>query len=137
MQANNRPEVYAGDGTLGNPADGYGKSGCGMGAAQNVAAGRRNPAVVAEGGEQMTEVDAIKEAADARAWEELNKDDPDAKAAVDLLTKAVHALQQAEDYLRDAAKVVENSPETYRIESLENAAVDLAFDVKKQIWRFG
>ena len=46
-----------------------------MGTAQDLAPGKRNPAVDAKGGEKMTgaEVDAIKEAADARAWEEFNR----------------------------------------------------------------
>ena len=78
------------------------------------------------------EVDAIKEAADAKAWEELNKEDPHAKAAVDLLTKAAHALQQAEDFLQQAAAEVEDSPETYRIASLEQAVEDLEIDIKAQ-----
>ena len=109
-----------------------------MGTAQDLAPGKRNPAIVAEGGEKMTgaEVDAIKEAADAMAWEELNEDDPHAKAAVDLLTKAAHALQQAEDYLQQAAAEVEDSPETYRIASLEGAVEDLETLVRSQERRF-
>lgn len=138
MQANNSPEIHAGHGTLGSPADGYGKGGCGMGTAQDLAPRERNPAVDAEGGEMMTgaEVDAIKEAADAMAWEELNEDDPHAKAAVDLLTKAAHALQQAEDFLQQAATEVEGSPETHRIAALEEAAENLDADVWTQIRRF-
>jgi hypothetical protein len=107
-----------------------------MGTAQDLAPGKRNPAVVAEGGEKMTDVDAIKEAADAKAWEELNKEDPHAKAAVDLLTKAAHALQQAEDFLNQAAAEVEGSPETHRIAALEEAAENLDADVWTQIRRF-
>jgi hypothetical protein len=107
-----------------------------VGTAQDLAPGKRNPAVVAEGGEKMTDVDAIKEAEDAKAWEELNKEDPHAKAAVDLLTKAAHALQQAEDFLQQAAAEVEDSPETYRIASLEQSVEDLEIDVRKQAGRF-
>jgi hypothetical protein len=109
-----------------------------MGTAQDLAPGERNPAVDAEGGEMMTgaEVDAIKEAADAMAWEELNEDDPHAKAAVDLLTKAAHALQQAEDFLQQAAAEVEDSPETYRIASLEDSVATLKSDVLMQVGRF-
>lgn len=84
----------------------------------------------------MTDVDAIKEAADAKAWEELNKEDPHAKAAVDLLTKAAQALQKAEDFLQQAAAEVEDSPETYRIASLEQSVEDLEIDVRKQAGRF-
>ena len=82
------------------------------------------------------EVDMIKEAEDARAWEELNEEDPHVQAAVDLLTKAAHALQQAEDFLQQAAAEVEDSPETYRIASLEESVGNLEADVMAQIRRF-
>lgn len=82
------------------------------------------------------EVDAIKEAADARAWEELNEEDPHVKAAVCLLDKAVQALQEAEDFLYQAAAEVEDSPETYRIASLEESVEDLEIDVREQARRF-
>ena len=82
------------------------------------------------------EVDTIKEAADARAWEELNEEDPHAKAAVDLLTKAAQALQEAEDFLYQAAAEVEDSPETCRIASLEDSVATLKSDVLTQVGRF-
>lgn len=84
----------------------------------------------------MVDVALVKEAEDARAWEELNKEDPHAKAAVDLLTKAAHALQQAEDFLQQAAAEVEDNPETYRIASLEQSVEDLEIDVREQARRF-
>ena len=82
------------------------------------------------------EVDAIKEAADARAWEELNEEDPRVTAAIDSLKDAIAALQQAQDFLWKASQQVENSPETYRIGALEQAAQELEFDVRAQIRRF-
>ena len=136
MQTRNRPEVYAGHGTHGMPADGDGACGYGMGAAQNVAAGKRNPPTFTEGGEKMTDaqLDAIKEAEDMRIWEELNKDDPNARA-VDLLNKAMKALEEAEGYLQEAAAEVEHTPETDRIASLNMSAEDLEIDVRMQIGR--
>jgi hypothetical protein len=83
----------------------------------------------------MTDVDAIKEAADAKAWEDMHEEDPHMKAAVDLLTKAERALQQAEDFLQQAAAEVEDSPETYRIAALEQAVEDLEIDVRAQARR--
>ena len=80
----------------------------------------------------MTNVDAVKEAADAKAWEELNKEDPNAKAAAELLVKAANALQQAEEFLNKAAAEVEDSPETYRIAALSEAVVGLEIDVLAQ-----
>ena len=80
-------------------------------------------------------LDAIKEAEDARAWEELNKEDPHAKAAVDLLTRAVQLLEQVESLVQDAAAEVEDSPETDRIASLNMTAEDLEVDIRMQIGR--
>lgn len=119
------------------PAYGHGKGGCGMGAAQDLAPGERNPATVEEGGEKMTDaqLDAIKEAADARAWEELNKEDPHTKAAVDLLTMAVQLLERVESLVQDAAEAVEDVPETDRIASLNIDAEELEIAVRMQIRR--
>lgn len=83
----------------------------------------------------MTSVDTIKEAADAKAWEELNRDDPHAKAAVELLTQAVQTLQTASELLSQAAAEVEHSPETHRIAALQCAAEILAIDVQMQARR--
>lgn len=138
MQSGNRPEKNAGNGSHGKTADGFRTCGYGMGTAQDNAPGERDAESFQKGSEAMTgaEVDAIKEAADARAWEELNEEDPRVKAAIDLLTKAAHALQQAQDFLWEASQQVENSPETYRIGALEQAAQELEFDVRAQIRRF-
>lgn len=80
-------------------------------------------------------VDAIKEAADAREWEELNKEDPRAQKAADLLTKAYKTLEQAQWYLKDAVSVLEYTPETFRVDSLADDAENLAFAVWQQIER--
>ena len=80
-------------------------------------------------------LDAIKEAEDARAWEELNKEDPHAKAAVDLLTRAVQLLEQVESLVQEAAEAVEDTPETDRIASLNMTAEDLEVDIRMQIGR--
>lgn len=137
MQTRNRPPLYAGHGTHGTPADGDGTGGDGVGAAQNVTAGKRNPPTLAEGGEKMTDaqLDAIKEAEDARIWEALNKEDPNAQAAVEFLRQAVQALEEAESYLQSAAELVEHTPETDRIASLNMTAEDLEVDIRMQIGR--
>lgn len=135
MQTRNRPETYAGYGTHGMPADGHGKSGCGMGAAQDIAAGKRNPAIDAEGGVKVIDVDAIKEAADARVWEELNAEDQKAQKAVDLLTKAVALLEQVEQLVNDAAEAVEYTPESDRVASLNIDAEELEIAMRLQIGR--
>lgn len=108
-----------------------------MGAAQDLAAGKRNPPFDPKGGENMTDAQlaAIKEAADARAWEELNEEDPHAKAAVDLLTKVVQLLEQVESLVHDAAEAVEDTPETDRVASLNIDAEELEIAVRMQIER--
>jgi hypothetical protein len=108
-----------------------------MGAAQDLAPGKRNPKVDAEGGDKMTgaEVDAIKEAADAAAWEEQTKEEPNVQAAIDLLTKAVDTLAQVQEYLSQAAEAVEDSPETHRIASIENDVAEIELYVRAQIRR--
>jgi hypothetical protein len=81
------------------------------------------------------QLDAIKEAEDARIWEALNAEDPKAKQAVDLLNKAVTALWDAEVYLQEAAGLVEHTPETDRIASLNMDVEKLEVDVRMQIRR--
>lgn len=81
------------------------------------------------------QLDAIKEAEDARIWEELNAEDPKAQQAVDLLNKAVKALEEAEKHLQEAAGLVEHTPETDRIASLNMSAEDLEIDVRMQVER--
>ena len=108
-----------------------------MGTAQDLAPGKRNPAVVAEGGEKMTgaEVDAIKEAADAMAWEEFNREDPKAQAAVSILKVARSGVAQAVLLLCKAAEMVEDTPETHRIDSLANDLEDLGCAIGAQVER--
>lgn len=83
----------------------------------------------------MVDVALVKEAEDARAWEELNKDDPNAETAIAFLRQAVLALGEAESYLQSAADAVEDTPETDRIASLNKTAVDLEVDIRMQIVR--
>lgn len=80
-------------------------------------------------------LDAIKEAEDARAWEELNEEDPHAKTAVDLLTRAVQLLEQVESLVQEAAEAVKGTPATDRIASLNLTAEDLEVDIRMQIGR--
>ncbi len=83
----------------------------------------------------MVDVALVKEAEDARAWEELNKDDPHAETAIAFLRQAALALGEAESYLQSAAEAVEDNPETDRIASLMQAVEDLTINVRSQIRR--
>ena len=81
------------------------------------------------------QLDAMKEAEDARIWEELNADDPRRDTAIAFLRQAVQALEEAESYLQSAAEAVEHTPETDRIASLNMTAEDLEVDIRMQIGR--
>lgn len=83
----------------------------------------------------MVDVALVKEAEDARAWEELNKDDPKCETAIAFLRQAVQALEEAESYLQSAAEAVEHTPETDRIASLNMTAENLEVDIRMQIGR--
>lgn len=108
-----------------------------MGKAQNVAAGKRYPPTCTEGGEEVTDarLDAMVEAANARAWEELNREDPKAQAAVANCKLAMELVTKAVVLLGKAAEMVEDTPETYRIESLANDLEDLGCAIGAQAER--
>jgi hypothetical protein len=137
MQGGNRPEAYAGHGTHGKSADGNGTGGHRMGAAKDDAAGKRNPQIIAEGGENVTgaQLDAIKDATYMATWEALNKDDPKAQKAVELLKLAIDLLERVEQVVADAAEAVENTPEQWRVESLNVDADELVSALRMQIER--
>jgi hypothetical protein len=137
MQGGNRPEVHAQHGTHGIPVNGDGTGGCGMGTAQDIAPGKRNPAIDEKGGEDMTDaqLDAIKAAEDAFAWEALNKDNHKWEMAIAFLRQAAMAFVEAESYLQSAAEAVEDTPETDRIAALDDAAQDIEHNVRAQIER--
>lgn len=87
-------------------------------------------------------VDQIKEAEDARVWEELNSDDPKRRAAVDLLYKAIEKTRELQRILSDAADKMDGTPEADRIESLGLSANIIECDIMAQtgrllLWSFG
>lgn len=83
----------------------------------------------------MVDVALVKEAEDARAWEEQNREDPKCETAIAFLRQAVLELGEAESYLQSAAEAVEDNPETDRIVSLMQAVEDLTVNVRSQIRR--
>jgi hypothetical protein len=80
-------------------------------------------------------LDAIKEAEDARIWEELNKDDPKAHDAVRNLQAAIGLLDQAEALIAQAAEAVENTTHGDVIESYLSDLEFLETDLRLQIER--
>ena len=78
------------------------------------------------------QLDAIKQSMDARAWEELNRDDPKAQKALDLLNKAAKALDSVVDMLIEAAAQVDNTPHGCRITSLKDGVEEMGIAVQAQ-----
>lgn len=110
VQTRNRPEVHAGHGTHGKPADGDGTSGCGMGAAENAAAGKRDQETC-EGVSMMTlwETQEAEEMARNRQWEEVN-DVPDYSEQVKSLEEVCTELDRAVDLLLDVEELLSGTP---------------------------
>ena len=78
------------------------------------------------------EVQALKEAEDARIWEELNAPDPAEKymkeAAVSI-KQAESFISKAEDYLLDAMNDLSEFPMADSVESLECQLEDLRYSI--------
>lgn len=81
------------------------------------------------------EVQAMKEAEDARIWEELNAPDPYEKQMHEAAREMLHAVEQiskAEDFLVEAAEKVSGEPMEDRILSLLESLEDLECCIKFQ-----
>ena len=86
------------------------------------------------------EVQALKEAEDARIWEELNAPDPYEKqlrdAALDL-SLAIEPISKAENYLMDAIADVSETPMEAKVTALLEAMEDLECDIKSLQEKYG
>ena len=74
------------------------------------------------------EVQALKEAEDARIWEELNAPDPYEKQMRDAALEmrlAIEQISKAEDYLMDAVADVSETPMEAKVASLLDSLEDL------------
>lgn len=79
------------------------------------------------------EVQALKEAEDARIWEELNAPDQYEKVLKDAATdleKAVAELRVVLDRLEDASAVLSETPMQAKIDSF----IDSIDDIKYDLW---
>ena len=78
------------------------------------------------------QVQALKEAEDARIWEELNEPDKYEKvlkdAATDLET-AIMKLRDAQDRLADASSVLSETPMQAKIDSFNDSLDDIRYDL--------
>ena len=79
------------------------------------------------------EVQALKEAEDARIWEEINAPDPFEKqmrdAALDL-SLAIEPIGKATNYLMDAVADVSETPMEEKVAALLEAMEDLECEIK-------
>ena len=79
------------------------------------------------------EVQALKEAEDARIWEELNAPDPFEKQMLDAaldLSLAIEPIEKAENYLMDAVADVSETPMEKKVAALLEAMEDLECEIK-------
>ena len=79
------------------------------------------------------EVQALKEAEDARIWEEINAPDPFERQMTDAaldMRLATAMLDKAEDYLAEAVADVSETPMEDRVASLLNELEDLHFSIR-------
>lgn len=137
MQAANSPEVHAGYGTHGKTADGNGKGCCGVGTAQNVAAGKRYPPIDAKGGDEMTnaQLDHVRQLECAIAWEELNAVDPKAESAIEDCEMAIKLLCEAETLLLHAAEQFDGTITETHLLDIMRATESIECDIHEQAKR--
>lgn len=86
------------------------------------------------------EVQALKEAEDARIWEELNAPDPYEKQMRDAALEmrlAIEQISKAEDYLADAIASVSETPMEYRVALLLDSLEDLEYSIKVLQEKYG
>ena len=86
------------------------------------------------------EVQALKEAEDARIWEEINAPDPavgNMVEAAESMKQAEDFISRAEDYLMDAVNSLDGFPMADRVESLENDLEDLRYSIKALREKYG
>ena len=86
------------------------------------------------------EVQALKEAEDARIWEELNVPDPYEKQMRDAALEmrlAIEQISKAEDYLMDAVADVSETPMEKKIAALLDLLEDLEYSIKVLQEKYG
>ena len=86
------------------------------------------------------EVQALKEAEDARIWEELNAPDPYEKQMRDAALEmrlAIEQISKAEDYLADAISSVSETPMEDKVASLLDSLEDLEYSIKVLQEKYG
>ena len=86
------------------------------------------------------EVQALKEAEDARIWEELNAPDPNEKqmrdAAIEM-RQAYDQINKAENFLMEAVAAVSETPMEDKVNSLLEALEDLNCDINMLQEKYG
>lgn len=71
----------------------------------------------------------------AKAWEDLNEEDPHRAAAEKFLRLAADLCMKVEQALIDAAMEIRDNPEALRIESLADGAEEIAVEIRAGIRR--
>ena len=78
------------------------------------------------------QVQAMKEAVDARIWEEINSDpcEKQLQAAAVGMSQAVDLIDKAEDSLLDAVNALDGTPMMDKVSALLETLLDLKIDIR-------
>ena len=77
------------------------------------------------------ELDAMIGTEDINAWHKLNKEDPHAQRAAELLNSAINSVCEAWKALSKAADEITDTTEADKIVSLQMIAEDLECEIRK------
>lgn len=78
-------------------------------------------------------LDLMIEADNGRRWEELNREDPKAQAAATKLRLAISLIEQAEGMIADAADILEDTPKTDSIASINMDLEDVEIALRDEV----
>ena len=78
------------------------------------------------------QLQAMKEAVDAQAWEEMNSDpcEKQLKEAAVGMSQAVNLIDEAEDSLLDAVNALDGTPMMDKVGALLETLLDLKIDIR-------
>lgn len=82
----------------------------------------------------LADIDAMWEADAAAEWEEINEPDPMEdlmKTAAESISKGLDEIDDGLDWIADAVSTLGDSPMAYRVQSLQDDMVKLAYELER------
>lgn len=106
-----------------------------MGTAQDVTAGKRDPPIDSEVGEEMTDaaLDAMRLQECAQAWEDLNREDPKRDKAIENCEKAIKLLAEVETLLVNAAELFDGTLTGMHLMDAMRATESIECDIQREV----